>query len=238
MGARERKGPVVLPGRCWGIVSSFSRKGRTPLALLLLQLGPRRAGVPVPRNAGAGSRSLPGREELCSAGRPWGPPLVLSARGHQWFSLNDFYMQLKEKMAVNRKRLGARCAKAKPVRVFPKTTHPPALLGGNSGPTSPAASPEIHFPAWVRAGMGDRNTPDSSSFPFNQWLRLLWRNIAPAYGLAPSEHFQSLCFDTPYPTSGDNTVPSEGSLHLCRLLQRGLYRARQGAASFCLFYRC
>lgn len=155
MGAKERKGPIALWGQRRVIVSTISRKGRSPLALLFFLLHLRRPGFPVTTKAEAGRRSLPGsREEICCAERPCRPVTVLSVQSHRWFFLNNFdtQLQIKKKTPVNRKCVRTQCAKAKPVRVFPKTTHPSVVLRDNSGQTSPAASPEMHF----RLGWGQK----------------------------------------------------------------------------------
>lgn len=126
MGAKERKGPVALSGQRWGILNTFSRKGRSPPALLFFPLAPGRAGFPVPRKARAGSRS---GEELRFAGRALGTCFgLICSRPLVTFFLHNFYRQLKEKTPVSHRRLGVRRAKPQPGRVLPKTTHPPALL--------------------------------------------------------------------------------------------------------------
>ena len=151
-GAEERKGPHALPRRWRGIVSTSSRKGRSPLALLFFPLRLRRAGFTVARKAGAGRCSFPGAwGELGVAGRPRGPAAVLPVRGHRWFFLNNFYTQLKEKTPVNRKRVGTQRAKPKPVRVFPR---PHTLLPYSQVAVvqPPQQHPQVmHFHARVRA---------------------------------------------------------------------------------------
>lgn len=65
-------------------VTASSWKGRSSLALLFFLLCLLRAGFTITKKAEAGSCRVPGsREELCLAGRPWGP-----LQGQRWFSLS------------------------------------------------------------------------------------------------------------------------------------------------------
>lgn len=65
-------------------VTASSWKGRSSPALLFFLLCLLRAGFTITKKAEAGSCRLPGsREELCLAGRPWGP-----LQGQRWFSLS------------------------------------------------------------------------------------------------------------------------------------------------------